>query len=259
MNKGGGTITAILRKVFVCFAAEDRYKIAEPIVYHLRNYGISTWYDRQALLMGDNRIEKNLNEGASKCKYALIIISKDTEHSICAMEEISILERKYYAGDTTLFPILYELSPKDIPYTLQWIEELIYKEVDRSTGTLEVCNHIACKITGDILERCYYKSISEFINHHDSQFSPIICNLLKSYQAIDFENLNSRVALLYATYLDIIHSEYFHGDSTIFMVSKIFERLFSETRLNLTIDYRELWLLENCICILLNYCKESRI
>lgn len=209
--------------------------------------------------MGDNRIEKNLNEGASKCKYALIIISKDTEQSACAMEEISILERKYSIGDTTLFPILYELSPKDIPYTLRWVRELIYKEVNRSTGTLEVCNHIACKITGDILEKFRYKSISDFLNHCDSLFSPIIYNLLKSYQAIDCENLNSRVTLLYATYLNIIHSENTHGDPTISMVSKIFERFFSEMRLNLTIDYRELWLLENCICILINYCTESKI
>lgn len=208
--------------------------------------------------MGDNRIEKNLNEGASKCQYALIIISKDTEKSTCAMEEISILEKKYNVGDTTLFPILYELSPKDIPYTLQWIKELIYKEVDRNTGTLEVCNHIACKVTGDILEKFYYKSIPDFLNHCEFLLPPIIYNLLKNYQAIDCENLNSRVTLLYATYLNIIHSENIQIDFTISMVSKIFERLFSETRLNLTIDYRELWLLENCICILINYCIESK-
>ena len=26
--------------IFICFAAEDRYTIAEPIVYHLKNYGL---------------------------------------------------------------------------------------------------------------------------------------------------------------------------------------------------------------------------
>ena len=209
--------------------------------------------------MGDNRIEKNLNEGASKCKYALIILSRDTEQSVCAMEEISILERKYYAGDVTLFPVLYELYPEDIPYTLQWIKKLIYKEVDRSTGTLEVCNHIACKITGDILEKYHYQCIMDFLNHCDSLLSPIVNRFLNSYQAIDCENLNSRVTLLYATYLEIIHSKKIHVDSTITIVTKTFERLFSETRLNLAIDYRELWLLENCICILINYCAESKI
>lgn len=49
---------SIFEKVFVCFAAEDRYTIAEPVVYHLKNYGIDTWYDRHNLLVGDNRIEK---------------------------------------------------------------------------------------------------------------------------------------------------------------------------------------------------------
>lgn len=253
-SRGGDTITTISKKVFICFAAEDRYRIAEPIVYHLKNYGISTWYDRHTLLMGDNRIEKNLNEGVSRCKYALIILSKDTEQSVCAMEEISILERNYYAGNTTLFPVLYELSPKDIPYTLQWIKKLIYKEVDRSTGTLEVCNHIACKITGDILEKCRYQGIMNFLNHCDSLLFPVIYRLLSSYQTIDSENLNSRVTLLYATYLYIIYSKNIHVDSVITIVTKTFERLFSETRLNLAIDYRELWLLENCICILINYC-----
>ena len=151
------------------------------------------------------------------------------------------------------------MSPKDIPLALQWIKELIYKEVDKSTGTLEICNHIACKITDDILKNYHYQSISDFLNHNDTLLPPLIHKLLNRYQSIDCENLNSRVTLLYATYLNIIHSKNVHIDATTTIVSKTFERLFSETRLNLIIDYRELWLLENCICILINYCIESRI
>ena len=33
-------------KLFICFSAKDRYVIAQPIVYHLKNYGINVWYDR---------------------------------------------------------------------------------------------------------------------------------------------------------------------------------------------------------------------
>lgn len=251
-------ITNISEKVFICFAAEDRYKIAEPIAYHLTNYGIGTWYDRRTLLMGDDRIQKNLTEGVAKCQYAIVILSKDTVQSVCAMEEISILEENYYKDNVTLFPVLYELSPKDIPNALQWIKRIIYKEVNIGSGTLEICNHVACKITLDILEKYQYKTISEFL-YHNFLPSPIISKLLKSYQAIDCENINSRVTLLYAIYINILYLTTVHADSTINMVSKIFERLFSETRLNLAIDYREIWLLENCICILLNYCTESKI
>ena len=47
------------------------------------------------------------------------------------------------------------------------------------------------------------------------------------------------------------------------MIFKIFERLFAETKLNITVDYRELWLLENIICIISNryieFSTDSRI
>lgn len=249
-------------QIFVCFAAEDRYKIVEPIVYHLSNYGIKTWYDRHTLLMGDNRIQKNLNDGAAKCPYALIILSKDTEQSICAMEEISIIKKRCQNGDVTIFPVLYEISPYNIPYNLQWIRALIYKEADRHSGTLEICNHIACKITGDMISLCPYKNLQEILSYSDSKY-PLLHSLIHKYQKIDNKNFNSRVTMLYAAYLVIKHSNNIYDNFTTHLTSKIFERLFSETQLNLKIDYRELWLLENSLCLLANSyfvsCKESII
>ena len=79
-------------RLFICFASEDRYRITEPIVYHLKNYGINIWYDRYSLVMGDHRIKKNLIDGAMKCKYVIAIISEYTAASKCAMEELSIIK-----------------------------------------------------------------------------------------------------------------------------------------------------------------------
>ena len=81
--------------VFVGFSAEDRYTIAEPIVYHLKNYGISTWYDRQKLLLGDNRTEKNLIDGAGRSTYACNGVQR--EHN-----------KKLNNG----LPILHKVPPK---------------------------------------------------------------------------------------------------------------------------------------------------
>ena len=47
-------------KLFICFSAKDRYVIAQPIVYHLKNYGINVWYDRYEMIMGDDRFKKNI-------------------------------------------------------------------------------------------------------------------------------------------------------------------------------------------------------
>lgn len=250
-------------KLFICFAAEDRYNIVEPTVYHLKNYGIETWYDRHSLIMGDNRINKNLNEGVRDCQYAMIILSKYISDSKCAMEEISIIKAQHEQGKVTVFPILYELSPNEIPYELCWIKDIIFKEVDRHSGTREICNHIACKITSDIVNNCSYHTIQEIINNSTHVLPTPTNEILKCYQNIDNSNLNSRIALLYAVYLTITHSKKIEYDSLLCMVAKIFERLFSETKLNLTIDYRELWLLENAICILVHCyllsCTESKM
>lgn len=250
-------------RLFICFAAEDRYSIAEPIVYHLKNYGIEAWYDRYALVMADNRKQKNLEEGASKCTYAITILSKHTAGSICAMEELSIIEDRYYRNEVAVFPILFEISPGEIPCRLQWIKEIIFKEVDRHSGTREICNHIACKITSDYLENCNYKRLQDVLCIPPSSLPPVTHEILNSYRGVDCANLNSRVALLYTTYLIFSHSQSMQKNSITDMISSIFKRLFSETRLNLDIDYRELWLLENSICILVNCylasCKESKI
>ena len=248
--------------LFICFSAKDRYKIVQPIVYHLKNYGINIWYDRYKLVMGDNRIEKNIVDGAGKCKYALIVLSKDTVNSICATEEIKILESRYYKNDVVVFPVLYELKPKDIPPVFCWIKDLIFKEADHSTGTLEICNHIACKITQDMLKTCNCKSITDVI-HSNLSLPKSAKHLLQKYTCIDNANLNSRVSLLYATYT-IIQTENIVATPPICELPiKVFERLFNETLLNLSIDYREIWLLENSLCVLIDYyvksCTESKM
>ena len=60
-------------KLFISFSAKDRYDIVQPIVYHLKNYGINIWYDRYEMVMGDNRFKKNIDEGAGKCGYHIAV------------------------------------------------------------------------------------------------------------------------------------------------------------------------------------------
>ncbi|SJZ61449.1 toll/interleukin-1 receptor domain-containing protein [Anaerorhabdus furcosa] len=262
VSVGGIFITSNINKVFICFAAKDRYLIAQPIVYHLKNYGIDTWYDRYEMVMGDNREEKNIKEGVEKCKYAIIILSKFTMFSNCAVEEITILEKRYKKSEIVIFPILYELNPDNIPDQFKWLKSLIFKEVNKKSGTHEVCNHIACKITTDIKEKINAKSIDSILFSYKDLIPSLTFELLKTYTEIDADNLNSRITILYVIYLSLC-VELSENNSTISLISSIFQRLFSETKLNLPIDYREIWLLENSICILIEYyrlfCTESKI
>lgn len=246
------TVADHSHRLFIAFAAEDRYAIAEPLVYHLKNYGVNIWYDRHSLLLGDNRERKNLDDGARSSPYACIIISKHTKDSRCAMEEISIIRKRYYEHDVAVFPVLYELSPEDIPCDLHWVKEVIYKEVTRRSGTRETCNHIACKISENILMYHPVKSISDFmalLPTHTSAARAILC----SYEKIDHANLNSRISLLYAAYIILTCTKCFPHNTEVRFARQVFNRLFSETQLNISVDYREIWLLENALCILANY------
>lgn len=249
------------KKMFICFSAKDRYDIVQPVVYHLKNYGINVWYDRYEMVMGDDRFAKNITEGAGGCRYALIILSPNTIDSVCATEEIKVLESRYRKNEVVVFPVLFEVKPCNIPSKFSWIKNLIFKEVDRTTGSLEICNHIACKITQDMLSSCKYISIGEIINAN-LPIPKSVNSLLIKYMQIDSANLNSRVTLLYAIYT-ILQSDVLITDLVFDVPTKAFERLFNETLLNLTIDYREIWLLENSLCILINYyvtsCIESNI
>lgn len=179
------------------------------------------------------------------------------------MEELSIVKSAYESGRTTIFPVLYELKPKDISSDLQWVKDLIFKEANKSSGTREICNHIVCKITGDIVDMCHYKKIKDIVDDSPYSLPKAAATLLNVYLGVDSANLNSKITLLYAVYQIIDQSNITSLNSEISMVKRIFDRLFSETRLNLKIDYRELWLLENSTCILIDHflacCTESSI
>lgn len=247
-------------RLFVGFAAEDRHTIAEPLIYHLKNYGVNTWYDRHNLLLGDERRKMNLEEGVSESAYSCIIISEHTSSSNCAMEEFSIIKERVMHGEMIVFPILYEMPLTELSNELQWIKKYIFKEVDKHSGTREICNHIACKISADMSKSYPYKHISDIISA-PSAFTPATIEILRSYQKIDSANLNSRISLLYAAYLSTIHSTahtvILSKNPQMILVHRIFERLFSETQLSLSVDYRELWLLENAMCLLANYSLDT--
>lgn len=246
-----------INRIFICFAAEDRYTVAEPIAYHIKNYGFPVWYDRTELLMGDNRVKKNLCEGAGKAEYVIAVISSNSASSECFMEELEIVKNRYYKSEVTVFPVFYEISPRKIPNNLQWICELIFKEISISSGAREVCNHVACRITNDLLSDYEQKNLNLIATN--CSLPILIKGFIEAYLSIDNENLNARISILYATNLAMqsLYIDHSIDNNCVNLISRIFTRIFDETRLSLTIDYRELWLLENAICLLINIYLET--
>lgn len=236
---------SLLPQVFMCFPSQNRQSVAEPIAYHLFNYGINVWYDREQSLLGDNLRKTSIQQGVEKSCYTVLIISRHTAESPCQLSEIESIKLQYEAGKLALFPLLYELKAEGLPHELAWVKDLIYREITRSSGSREVCNHVACKVTEDLVAALKPMSIEDMSKTKHPALS-VAKELAASYLAIGHDNLNARVAMLYALHLAITpnvkpESPY------VQLAAKVFGRLFSETKLHLDIDYREIWLLENSI------------
>lgn len=240
------------KKIFICLSSKDRHSVVESIVYHMTNFGFAIWYDRHKMLLGDKRNYKNFIEGIVQTKYAIIVMSKNSIQSTCVAEEMEYLKKQYDRDNITIFPIFYNILPSETPQKFQWLTELVYKELDDKSGTLLTCNHIITKILSDELKSCKHPTLHQllfFLEAHNRD--KFIINMLSSYLEISGENHNARISILYSicTYLSIskratnVFPQYYW---------KGFERIFSYTKLNLTIDLRETLILEIQALILIN-------
>ncbi len=231
--------------IFLCFSSKDRKKIAESIFYHIHNIGLPIWYDRNEILMGDDRDYKNFVEGVDCCEYAIVVLSPNAINSICANEEIELIYSKFSKKEMYVFPVFYNIQAKDIPEQYAWTKKLVYKELNDLTDSRGLCNHVICKVLNDIIKKLKYKKINDFFR----ALSDPLKTLVSNYISTDYGNYNARAALLYAGMLFIESYEKPLPD----YCKKGMEFLFNETKLSLPLDWRETLIFERLFIIMTNY------
>ncbi len=237
--------------IFFCFSSKDRYTVVESFLYHIKNFGFKVWYDRHDIILGDNRNYVNFVEGIEMNSYSVIILTENTMNSICANEEIDLIKAKYNKGEMTVFPIYYNLKASELPQKYQWMNNLVYKELTPSTGSLGACNHIFTKILKDKIVGPHY-NILDFTNYYSKleKKDPFISKMLESYLLIDSNNFNSRISIMYSlySYIELNHDVQLHS----LYFKKGFERIFNLSKLSIDIDLRELLYCEYLLLIILN-------
>ena len=243
----------LFSEIFLGFAAKDRYTIAESVLYHLENYGVKVWYDRHDLIIGDNRQIKNFEEGILNKKYAILIFSENTEPCVCYNEEIDVVYGLYRENKIKIFPILYNVIYDDLPPRYQWVKEIIYREVSDQSGTLNVVSSIMCRYLLDILKTLPIKSFKSVLKicPATKEFD-FIKHMIEQYESIHHHNFNSRLTALYSVY-HFIKLYHFPKIELYIIPQKSIEWIFSLTKLDLKVDFKELRIAEYCILILLNF------
>ncbi len=230
--------------VFLCFSSKERYTITKSYLYHLKNYGIPTWYDYHELILGDHKSEKNFESAIQRCKYFIIIYSKSFFKSPCAITEETIIFEEAKKRKISIFPILYNMQFNELPVEYQLkIENLIYNEITHKTGSISSVNQIVSKILIDKLSLSEVEptpqiSLETFCDINDDY----LCDIFGEYLQISSDNFNARIAMLYCIF-KYITLVLLHGNSPYYLI-KIMDYLSSFTHLNIKYNHKELIIAE---------------
>ncbi len=240
---------------FICFSHEERYKIAQSLSYHLKNFGFKVWYDYDELFIGDDGDKLNFDEGLNISEYIIIIVSENLFRSPCALEELKVIYDLYQKNNIVIIPILYNLSGKDIPNKFFWLKKLIYVELNKNSGTVDIATQIAAKYLEDKIRSKKFNTIDEFLKMKDLLFNNYIKKMLICYSKLDKRNINGRVSLLYSInqYLEF---EYYTINNIPNYCTKSILYLQQFSNLNIKINFKEISIMENALTIMMNIIYE---
>lgn len=230
---------------FLCFSGQDRATIVQSVLYHLQKYGLDVWYDNYKYILGDQKYN-TYSDAIKNSQYAVVIFSPSFSKSLGALEELEVIKKRYYQGNIHIFPIFYNISANLIPAQYSWLCEMIYNELDDSTGTLLTCNQMANKFLSDILSNKQYRSLWE-MKTLQNILPEYVLKMIEDYFNIIPENINSRLTLLYCLFLyldEIVELPQYLPKSANY--------IFQTTRLNLSYNFKEIIIMEQIVCLAIN-------
>jgi TIR domain len=90
--------------VFISYASEDRSEVAEPLAQLLCALGITVWYDQIELKIGDS-LRRKIDEGLSRCRYGVVILSVSFFAKHYPNRELDGLAQQELGGATVILPV----------------------------------------------------------------------------------------------------------------------------------------------------------
>lgn len=230
---------------FLCFSGHDRLTIVQAVLYHLQKYGMDIWYDNYQYILGDSKYNTYV-DAIFKSNYAIVIFSPSFPSSLGAIEELEIIKKQYDKGQIHIFPIFYNISASSIPTAYSWLCDMIYNELDESTGSLLTCNQMVNQFLSDELCNKTYKSLQDVLSIRKG-IPDYVLRLIEDYYAIIPQNINSRLTILHCLFLYLRETI----DLPPYLM-KSENYLFQTTKLNLSYNFKEIIIMEQIDCLAIN-------
>lgn len=98
---------------FISHASEDKSEFVEPLARELIRLGVSTWYDRFSLTVGDS-LSRSIDKGLSKSRYGILVISKAFISKPWPEYELRGLNAKEIGAEKVILPIWHGVTREDV-------------------------------------------------------------------------------------------------------------------------------------------------
>jgi len=99
--------------VFISYASEDMEAVAKPLAYLLQEKGVKVWLDKLEVSLGDS-IHQSIEEGLSRSRFAIVILSKSFFEKYWTMNELNALFSREEVDDKVILPIWHNITLKQV-------------------------------------------------------------------------------------------------------------------------------------------------
>ena len=99
--------------VFISHASEDKDDFVRPFAQLLREKGLIVWYDEFELKIGD-RLRRKIDEGLSKSRYGIVILSNFFFSKDWPQKELDGLFAIEDSGRNVILPIWHKISKNEV-------------------------------------------------------------------------------------------------------------------------------------------------
>lgn len=101
------------RDIFISYASEERESVAKPLAELLTTLGISVWFDKFDLKMGDS-LRRKIDEGLASCRYGIVLLSPSFFGKHYTNRELDGLAQREVGGTKVILPVWIGVDEQEV-------------------------------------------------------------------------------------------------------------------------------------------------
>ena len=102
-----------IKDVFISYASEDEDEVVDPLVQALEDVGLSVWYGKIELKIGDS-LRQSIDKGISASRFGIVVLSKAFFDKGWTKYELDGLVTKVVNGEQVLLPIWHNITKDEV-------------------------------------------------------------------------------------------------------------------------------------------------